>query len=41
MTDAPTTAGIADAVRRMYANLDAIREELNAADRVMGDGDTG
>ena len=41
MTDAPTTAGIADAVRRMYANRDAIREELNAADRVMGDGDTG
>jgi phosphoenolpyruvate---glycerone phosphotransferase subunit DhaL len=41
MSDAPTTAGIADAVRRMHASLDAIRDELNAADRVMGDGDTG
>jgi dihydroxyacetone kinase len=41
MTGAPTTAGIADAVRRMHANLDTIRDELNAADRVLGDGDTG
>jgi hypothetical protein len=40
-SDAPTTAGIADAVRRMHANLDTIRDELNAADRVLGDGDTG
>ena len=41
MSAAPTTAGIADAVRRMHAGLDTIRDELNAADRVMGDGDTG
>ena len=38
---APTTAGIAEAVRRMHCEIDGIREELNAADRVMGDGDTG
>jgi dihydroxyacetone kinase-like protein len=36
-----TTGGIAEAIRRMYASLDAIRDELNAADRVLGDGDTG
>ena len=41
MSSAPTTAGIAEAVRRMQASLDTIRDELNAADRVMGDGDTG
>jgi hypothetical protein len=41
MTGAPTTAGIADAVRGIHANLEAIRDELNAADRVIGDGDTG
>ena len=41
MSEVPTTAGIADAVRRMHTGLDAIRDELNAADRVMGDGDTG
>ena len=41
MSAAPTTAGIADAVRRMHAGLGTIRDELNAADRVMGDGDTG
>ena len=36
-----TTGGIADAIRRIHADLDAIRDQLNAADRVMGDGDTG
>ena len=36
-----TTSEIAEAIRRIYANLDPIRDELNAADRVMGDGDTG
>lgn len=41
MSDALTTAGIADAVRRMHARVGAIRDELNAADRVLGDGDTG
>lgn len=41
MSGAPTVAGIAEAVRRMHAGIDAIREELNAADRAMGDGDTG
>lgn len=41
MSEAPTATAIAEAVRRMHAHLDAIREELNAADRVMGDGDTG
>jgi dihydroxyacetone kinase-like protein len=41
MSDVHTTAGIAEAVRRMHAHLGTIRDELNAADRVMGDGDTG
>ena len=41
MSEAPSTAGIARAVRRMHASLDAIRDQLNAADRVIGDGDTG
>jgi len=36
-----TTQRIAEAIRRMYAGLDEIRDALNAADRVMGDGDTG
>jgi hypothetical protein len=36
-----TTDCIADAVRRIHGGIDAIRDELNAADRVMGDGDTG
>jgi len=36
-----TPQQIAQAIRRMYADLDAIRDALNAADRVMGDGDTG
>jgi hypothetical protein len=41
MSGGPTTAGIAEAVRRMHASLGTIRDELNAADRVLGDGDTG
>lgn len=36
-----TTSDVATAVRRMHAHVDAIRDELNAADRVLGDGDTG
>jgi hypothetical protein len=41
MTDALTTAGIADAVRRIANRIDGIRDRLNAADRILGDGDTG
>ena len=41
MTGCVTTSGIARAVRNIYARLDAIRDQLNAADRVTGDGDTG
>ena len=36
-----TTHEIAQAVRRIYADLEPVRDALNAADRVMGDGDTG
>ena len=36
-----TTQEIAQAIRVIYAGLDPIRDALNAADRVMGDGDTG
>jgi phosphoenolpyruvate---glycerone phosphotransferase subunit DhaL len=41
MSDVLTVAGIADAVRRMHAGAASIRDELNAADRLLGDGDTG
>lgn len=41
MSDALTTARIAESVRRVGARIDAIRDELNAADRALGDGDTG
>ena len=41
MTGAVTVAGLADALRRMQAGIDTIRDELNAADRALGDGDTG
>jgi phosphoenolpyruvate---glycerone phosphotransferase subunit DhaL len=41
MTEALTTARIADAVKRLHGKVEDIREELNAADRVLGDGDTG
>ena len=41
MSEALTSAVIADAVRRIAAHVDAIRDELNAADRALGDGDTG
>lgn len=41
MSAVPTPGAVAEAVRRMRANLDAIRDELNAADRAVGDGDTG
>ena len=41
MSVAPTAGDIAGAVRRMHARIDALRDELDAADRVLGDGDTG
>jgi dihydroxyacetone kinase len=41
MNDVLTAAGIADAARRVHAQIEPIRDELNAADRVLGDGDTG
>ena len=41
MTGDLTTGSITDAVRRMHATIGGIRDELNAADRVIGDGDTG
>ena len=41
MSEPLTTARIADAVRRIHRKIDGIREELDAADRVLGDGDTG
>ncbi|HEX8012286.1 MAG TPA: DAK2 domain-containing protein [Casimicrobiaceae bacterium] len=41
MSEALTVACIADAVLRIHAQVDAMRDELNAADRALGDGDTG
>ncbi len=41
MTRVITTADVARAVECMHARIGAIRDELNAADRVLGDGDTG
>lgn len=41
MTADLTTSGIADAVRRMQASSNVLRDQLNAADRAVGDGDTG
>jgi dihydroxyacetone kinase-like protein len=41
MSDTLGADGIVDAVRRIDAQIDSIRDELNAADRVLGDGDTG
>jgi len=41
MSEVLTAAGIAAAARRMHAGIDPIRDALNAADRVLGDGDTG
>jgi hypothetical protein len=41
MDDGLTIPGITAAVRRIHAHIDAIRDELNAADRAVGDGDTG
>jgi hypothetical protein len=41
MTDALTTVAIASAVRRIGGSIDTIRDRLNAADRILGDGDTG
>ena len=36
-----TSADLAHAVERMHARIDSLRDELNAADRLLGDGDTG
>jgi dihydroxyacetone kinase-like protein len=36
-----TTVDIARAIASIHARIGAIRDELNAADRVLGDGDTG
>jgi hypothetical protein len=36
-----TAADIEAAVRRIHARVDALRDDLNAADRALGDGDTG
>jgi len=36
-----TVASLADAIDRMHARIGAIQDELNAADRLLGDGDTG
>ena len=36
-----TTAGLARAIAAMHADIAAIGEALNAADRMLGDGDTG
>jgi len=41
MSEALTPTVIADAVRRIAEHIAAIRDELNAADRALGDGDTG
>ncbi|MFO1306280.1 MAG: DAK2 domain-containing protein [Burkholderiales bacterium] len=41
MSDAPSVDAMADAVLRMRAQIDTLRDELDAADRVLGDGDTG
>lgn len=41
MTRALTSEAIVAGVRRMQAHAASLREALNAADRVLGDGDTG
>ena len=41
MTGDLTSVRIAHAVQRIHCNIDGIRDQLNAADRVLGDGDTG
>jgi len=41
MTDGLSAAGLADAVKRIHDRVDNLRDALDAADRVMGDGDTG
>lgn len=41
MTQMITTAAIARAIASIHARIGIIRDELNAADRVLGDGDTG
>lgn len=41
MTQMTTTAAIAQAIASIHARIGTIRDELNAADRVLGDGDTG
>lgn len=41
MGDLLTAAAIAEAIRSIHARVEAMRDELNAADRALGDGDTG
>jgi phosphoenolpyruvate---glycerone phosphotransferase subunit DhaL len=41
MSERVTAADIEAAVRRIHARVDTLRDELNAADRALGDGDTG
>ncbi|MFO1313647.1 MAG: DAK2 domain-containing protein [Burkholderiales bacterium] len=41
MNDVLSVADIAGAVRRIHARIGGLRDELDAADRAMGDGDTG
>lgn len=41
MSEVLTAEGIEDAVRRMHAGVETMRDALNAADRAVGDGDTG
>jgi dihydroxyacetone kinase len=36
-----TPEAVANAIRQIHAQIEAIRDELNAADRALGDGDTG
>jgi phosphoenolpyruvate---glycerone phosphotransferase subunit DhaL len=36
-----TSAALAAGIARMHANVGSLRDELNAADRELGDGDTG
>jgi hypothetical protein len=36
-----TPARIAAAIKRIHAGIDVLRDDLNAADRAVGDGDTG
>lgn len=41
MSETVTAADLEAAVRRIHGRVDTLRDELNAADRALGDGDTG